>query len=328
MEDARPDPEPEDPSEDAPPEDAPAETPPSADAAQTPYKNLWVPLIVIPAVVVGVLVLVFALFGQIAGSEAGIEANLDRMLNGGKNEREQAAFLLVRQVEENREARRRGEPEVWPVGPEFGAQLRAAWGELDPVDEPELALVVTTLMVDEGDPQGVEHLTRFLELDPSQDRDGNLRFQALRTVGGLGAPELAPAVIPLLDSDDHALRVLAAAVLQRMPGDASVDALRRTLRADELDLRGTAAISLSHLGDDAGASLLRDLAGIQLYQDARASDPTAFSRARDVRLFRKRALEALARLKRPEDREFVARMADEEPDIEVREAAIRALEAY
>ena len=299
-----------------------------AEATETPYKNLWVPLIVIPAVVVGVLVLVFALFGQIAGSETGIEANLDRMLNGGKNEREQAAFALVRQIEENREARARGTAETWTVGPDFPARLRSAWVELDTSGDVELALMVATLMADLGDPEGVEHLASYLDLDETQDRDGRLRFLALRTLSGVGTPELAPRVIPLLEGEDRGLAVLAAAALQRMPGEESVAALREALSAGELDLRGTAAISLSHLGDDSGAALLTDLAGLELYEAANAADSSAFPRARDVRVFRILAVEALARLDRPGDRTFLEGMAADEPDIEVREAALRAVESF
>jgi len=330
MDEQRPRPEPsaDEGAVDSPPsEDAARSSGAEATATDSPYKNLWVPLIVIPAVVVGVLVLVFALFGQIAGSESGIEANLDRMLTGGKNEREQAAFALVRQVEENREARARGDAEVWSVGPDFQTKLRSAWSDLHSSGDHYLALVVATLMVDLGDPEGIEHVVEYLDLDEAQDPDGRLRFTALRTVSGVGDPELADEVLPLLDSSDSGLRVLAAAVLQRMPGEESVEALRGLLTSAELDLRGTAAISLSHLGDDSGASLLRDLTGLELYEAAHAADPAAFSRARDVRAFRIRAIEALARLGRPEDRGFLEALAADASDIEVREAALRALEA-
>ena len=105
-------------------------------------------------------------------------------------------------------------------------------------------------------------------------------------------------------------------------------ALREALSAGTLDLRGTAAISLSHLGDDAGAALLTDLAGLELYEAANAADSSAFPRARDVRAFRILAVRAIARLERPADRAFLERLAVDESDIEVREAALRAVESF
>ena len=72
---------------------------------EAPYRNLLVPLIVVPAGIVLALVLVFALFGLIAGDPASPQENLDKLINGGTNEREQAAFGLVLQAMEVWEAR-------------------------------------------------------------------------------------------------------------------------------------------------------------------------------------------------------------------------------
>ena len=63
-----------------------------------PYRNLWVPLVVVPALIVMVLVLVFVFFSSIVGEEASPRENLARMLEGGANERRQASFNLVRQT--------------------------------------------------------------------------------------------------------------------------------------------------------------------------------------------------------------------------------------
>ena len=69
---------------------------PAMPAGESPYKNLLVPLVVVPALIVMVLVLVFVLFGAVAGKEDSPRENLDRLLHGGFNERKQAAFNLVR----------------------------------------------------------------------------------------------------------------------------------------------------------------------------------------------------------------------------------------
>ena len=73
--------------------------------APRPYSNLWVPLIIVPAAVIGVMLLVFVFFSAITGAEATPEENLRRMVQGGANERQQAAFNLVRQLRASAEGR-------------------------------------------------------------------------------------------------------------------------------------------------------------------------------------------------------------------------------
>jgi hypothetical protein len=65
------------------PDPDPAVPPPAAP--ESPYKNLLVPLVVVPFMVVGVLVLVFVFFGAVAGEETSIEENLRRVVDGGLN---------------------------------------------------------------------------------------------------------------------------------------------------------------------------------------------------------------------------------------------------
>jgi hypothetical protein len=83
-------------------------------------------------------------------------------------------------------------------------------------------------------------------------------------------------------------------------------------------------VSLSHLGDDAGAELLRELAGRATYEAEHDLDRRRFRRADVVSANRVQAIEALDRLDRPEDRDFLEALRDDD-DILVREAAMVAL---
>jgi HEAT repeat protein len=299
--------------------DVPGQAPPSA----SPYGNLMVPLVVVPFLVVVVLLLVFVFFGQIAGKEAGIEDNLERVVDGGSNESKQAAMSLGSQAVENAKARAEGKPEPWPVGPDFQAKLGAAWEKLDPEDV-SLRLAVAQLSAAYRDPGAFERLESFLALTDTEDPNGQARFGAIIAMTWLDDPRVADLMIPLLRHADPLWRLTAAGALQRMPGPKSADALAELLDDPSLELRGQAAISLSHLGDARGAPVLRELVERAPYDEVRRAEPAKFTSEKLIQKTRLTAVDALARLALPEDRALFERLAANEDDPLVREAAMRA----
>lgn len=296
-----------------------------ANAPASPYKNLFVPLIVVPAIVVGVLVLVFALFGQIAGSEAGLAENVGRIIGGGKNEREQAVFSLVRQIEENRQAVDQGLEPPFPAEEGFEASLKEAWEAMRGEGEPASELSLTILLADLGDQDAVNALPDYFGLDEDDDPDGQLRFFALSTAARHGGPEMADDLIALLDGEDMAMRLGAATALQRMPGPKTADALAGQLGDPNPELRLLAANSLSYLGDDRGRIVLLDLLETEVYEAEHASNPKRFADPRLVIRARILAIEALARLADEEGMARIAVLAEGDESIEVREAAMIAI---
>ncbi len=285
------------------------------------YRNLWVPLIVVPAAVVGVLVLVFVLFSSIAGREASPEENLRRMVEGGTNERQQAAFNLVRQVR----AAAEGVEEGWRPTPEFLDEVRAAAREVS-ADDHASRMVLAMILAQNGDREAVPQLVELLQIDDEADPGGRIRFNALVGLSTAGDPAVVEHVAPFLEHADHALRLAAASVLQSLPGPETVAALRGALDDAVLEVRGMAAISLSVLGDPGGAHVLLDLTYPETYASERRADPARYADARLVQHSRVAAVEALGRLARAEDRERVAELASaSEDDLVVREAAKRAL---
>ena len=306
------------------PAPAPAE-PPQGGAAPSGYQNLWVPLIVVPFLVVGVLVIVFLFFGAIRGRDATLEENLQVLIHGGTNERQQAAVSLSAQVVENRQAREQGRELPWEADEDFLDQLQGAWDAMGPDDNPNLRLAVAKALQEYGDPEARAKLEGFLELTDDVDGDGQLRFYALLELGQLGDPRAAAAVIPFLASADPLLQQGAASALQSMPGPDTVEALKGVLGASSLELRGMAAISLSHLGDASGAHVLLDLVDPDTYTAIQADNPRKYADPRLVQNSRIYAVQALARLNRDEDLDLLKRIADGDADPEVREAAMRAV---
>ena len=306
-------------------EPAPA---PGTSGSSSPYKNLFVPLVVVPALIVGVIVLVFALFGAISGREATLEENLDRVVQGGAGDHTQAAFNMVRQVVENRDAQSRGEEPPWPVGPEFLPKLRRAW-EAAPKDEPLLRFVLVALLAQLGDPEGLPNLIALLDLSDAEDPEGRIRFHALASLGALGDERgLVPVRRVLETSADEGLRSVAAIALQGIGGEEARAALVGALDDRSFEVRANAAIGLASLGDPAGARVLRDLLDPSTYSGEQDRDQRKFELPRHVSAARVQAIEALARLRLSEDRAAIERIAAEEDVVAVREAAMRALEAW
>jgi len=295
--------------------------------APSGYRNLWVPLIVVPFLVVGVIALVFVFFGAIRGRDATLEENLQAMVSGGTNERKQATISLVAQVVENEQMIRDGREPKWETSPEFLERLQQAWQDTAAEENMNLRLALARVLAHYGDPEVRGKLESLLAIPDEEDREGTVRFGALEALAVLADPAAAPAVIPFLNHEDLYLRLGAAAALQALPGEETVAALRGVLGDADLALRGMAAISLSHLGDDAGHTVLLDLVDSATYEAIQAADSTKYGDPNIIQNNRIRALQALARLGRPADMALFVRVADEEPDPAVREAAMRARDA-
>ena len=288
---------------DALPDDFPRE----GEGPASPYKNLLVPLIVVPAMIVMVLVLVWVLFGSLAGSEKGPQENLDRMIEGSSNERDQAAQLLVSQIYGYLQAKSEGRESEWEIDETF---LPAVQRGLEDIDEEDVQhrYVLAFFQRQLGDPEGLPHLIELLSLSDELDEGAKIRFLTVRAIGGL-APAYderevrlaAGALVPILDGEDAGLRLMAAAALQNLPCEEALTGLRGALGDAHLDVRGSAAISLARLGDPAGAEVLRELLDPAAYAAEHAQDPERWYRAEQVSASRILAVRALAELGRPED---------------------------
>lgn len=297
-----------------------------------PYDNLWVPLLLVPAGIVIAIVAVVALFGGLAGSERSMSENLALVVNGGKNQGEQALLSLAVQAAENQRARARqraGEEVTlpWPMQQGFPAEVHKALEEID-ADQHAVRSVLAAILGTLGDERGVRLLVAQLALTDAEDPDRNLRSDAIVSLGGIGDPSTTGAVLPFLDHEDVLLRITSAGALSNLPGEGVRDALVRALEDGELDVRATAAISGSKLAPPLkeAAALLRELTGRGIYEEVHQADPAKYRRATDVSHFRVLAVVALGRLGLEQDRALLEALRDD-ADPHVAEAAIRLLDA-
>jgi hypothetical protein len=290
-----------------------------------------VPLVVVPALIVMVLVLVFTAFGAIAGHEASPRENVERLLSGGFNERQQAAFGLVRQVVENWQARADGRDPEWEIEPDLIPELRRAWEQNremeDPGDVP-IPLALTVILARLGDEEASVRLGEMTGLGAALDPDGTYRMNAAFALGSMGErmsagqrSTAARALLHLLDDPDVGMRLSGVCALQSLPAPETIPALQRMLSESSLQVRGCAALSLARLGDESGVPVLREMLSAEAYREERERDSRLWAKERFISDSRKKALSALVELGHPPDRAALERMAEGDEDASVRELA-------
>ena len=300
----------------------------SAGEGDGGYGNLWIPLLVVPAGIVFAIVGVFALFGSLAGSEGNLSENLALVVSGGKNERQQALFNLARQAAENQAAVQTGEDAPWPVPTGFVREVKAALEGLD-ADENETRLVLAILLSSLGDEQGIQTLLDLARLNDEQDGDGRIRLGALQNLGLLAenqqesVHEATGIAVALVTHDDLGLRMGAAGTLAVLGGVGGREALVAALDDHELQVRATAALSLSRLDppDTVAVPLLMDMTGMELWDGARESTAGRFQRSSDIQRYRVWAAEAIGRYGKAHQAFMIE--LKESDDLQVREAALR-----
>lgn len=299
---------------------------PESSAPAGAYRNLFVPLVVVPFLVVGVIALVFVFFGAIRGEDPSMEQNLRVAVEGGANERKQAMLSLSVQALENSVDVANGDPPRWEAPADFLVRLQRAWDQLPVDDDPHLRLVLAQVLTQQGDPDALSKLAAVLATPDEEDPEGEVRAYAMLAVTWLEDERAAQLLIPFLDHSDPFLRQTAVGVLQKVPGEPTRAALRGLLDAADLELRGQAAISLASLGDPSGAAVLRELVRPETYTSEGLRTAGKFQGERSVHQARLEGVQALGRLGLAEDRELLAALAAEDADHAVREAAMRALE--
>lgn len=301
------------------------ESRPESAVTSRPYGNLWVPLIVVPAGIVIAVVVVVALFGSLTGEEASLDENLDKIVHGGRNERDQALMSLSIQAAANHAAAAEGRELPWAMEDGFPDRVRAALDELDP-DEYRQRLVLGMLMASIDEPAGVTTLLGLLELDDGADPGGEVRFQAMRNLGLIGDSRATPAVRRFLTDPDAGLRAMAATCLANLQGPDVREALAGALGDSSLEVRANAAIALSKLEppDPRAGPVLRELLDPAVYEAENERDDHRYRLGRLVSAIRVRALQALSELALEEDLRVFERLRDD-PDVAVAEAALAAL---
>ena len=263
----------------------------------------FVGLFFVPLLVVVLCVAVFVGFGWIAYDHHSTQDYLNDLRSGWKPRRAQAAYELSKILV--------ADPEALDDTPGAREDLRQLFQESEPGDMKRyLALVLGYT----HDPESVPLLVETLD-----DPDSETRIYALWALGTVGAPEARPPLEKALQDQDPGIRKTAAFALGELGDPRSVEALQPLLQDSVADVRWNAALAVSRLGSALGLDVLYEI--VDRDQTSRVPGITP-SQAEEAMVS---AVTALGTIRDDESRALLEQLADEDPSLKVRRAALEAL---
>jgi HEAT repeat protein len=156
----------------------------------------------------------------------------------------------------------------------------------------------------------------------AKDTDPDTRLYAIWALGKLGDRASLPTILEASSSEDAGARKMAAYVLGQLGDPHAIPRLEVLAEDRVADVRWNAAIALAELGDAGGLPVLRSM--IDRAALARQSDTLTSDQAEAAMV---NALKALSLLKDAETLPAVEKLAKDDPNLRVRDAARQAAEA-
>ena len=263
----------------------------------------------VPLLVVVVAVGIFFAFSFLTFEKRTPADYLQEVRGGSANRRWQAAFELSRSIG------------TLPPGPQrdkLAAEALRIFQGLSgkrPEDVPVrryLVLVLGKL----GDPSAAPALSAA-----ARDADAQTRVYAVWALGMLKDRAALATVLEASLAEDAEMRKMAAYVLGQLGDQSAVPRLRVLAEDRTADVRWNAAIALAKLSDGSGLPVLRSM----IDRAALAGQATLSSDQAETAMVS--ALKAFALLKDAQSLSAIEKLAREDPNLRVREAARRASDA-
>lgn len=285
-----------------PPEDEEVVRPPGAG-------RLVVRFFLLPLLVVGTAVGIFLVFSLMTFERRSPRDYLAEVKGGSAGRRWQAAFEL---------SRRLGSMKPGPERDAIATESLRLFQTLSPT-RPEDVRVRRYLVLalgKLGDRSAVPVL-----LTATKDPDPETQLYSIWALGMLGDPRAVDAVLEASRSEEPGMRKMAAYVAGKL-GDRRVIPRLQVLLEDRVpDVRWNAAIALATQGDGTGIAVLRSIV------DRGALARQAQISADQAEAAMVNALKALAILRDEGTLPLLEKVAREDPNLRVRDAARRAIEA-
>jgi HEAT repeat protein len=257
----------------------------------------------IPLVVISVCVGLFFLFGMMTGESQDPSEYLAEVRSGSKARRYQAAYELSKLLSYNKELAQ---------DPAFVRELARIFAESGDA-EPELRRYLALALGQLGDPRTLDALLAGLD-----DEDAQARIYTIWAIGRVGDPRASVRLAALLSDPDAGVRKTAAFALGSL-GDLEVRGpLVAALEDPVVDVRWNAALSLGQLKDPASLPTLRR----KLDRGYLDGIPQLTAEQKGEAMVN--AIRALAILGDPAELELLDRLGDDDPNLEVRSAALDA----
>ena len=262
-------------------------------------------LFVVPLLVIVLCVAVFIGFGWIAYDRQTTRDYVNDLQSWWKPRRVQAAYELSKILV--------SDPKALDEEPGAKSEVRRLFRE---TREPELRQYLALVLGRTRDREAVPLLLAAL-----QDPDDKTRIYTLWSLGELGDPRSRGALEKALTDPDPGLRKTAAFALGEMGDRAAVPALTGALDDAAADVRWNAALSLAHLGSGAGVPVLETMVDRRLL--SQVPDITREQQEEAMTS----AIRALAAVGGARYRPTFDRLAEDDPSLKVRQAAIEARKA-
>lgn len=263
----------------------------------------------LPLMVVAAALVIFLVFNLMTFDRHTPAEYLQEVRGGGANRRWQAAFELSRSIGRI------------PPGPErdaLAAETLRIFEGLSPRrsdDVPVRRYLV--LVLGKLQNRSAVPALRAAAGDP----DAETSLYAIWSLGMLGDRGALPTVLKSSSSEDAGSRKMAAYVLGKLGDPAAIPRLKVLLEDRAPDVRWNAAIALAELGDRSGLETLRSM----LDRSALARQAALTPEQSELAMVN--ASKAVALLKDRDSVPLLDSIASRDPNLRVREAARKSLEA-
>lgn len=280
-----------------------SESPKQAEATGDGPWRTFVGLFFVPLMVVLLCVAVFIGFGWIAYDHQTTSDYLNDLRSGWRPRRAQAAYELSKILI--------ADPSALDGDPAARTELRSLFEQADQGEMKRyLALVLGYTRDRESTPLLIEAVS---------DDDSETRIYALMALGVLGDPGSESTLIEALGDPDPGIRKTAAHALGELGAESAGPPLETLLGDPVADVRWNAALSLSRLGSEAGVPVLLEMVDRNLIGQVPEITP---AQAEDVMVG---AIVALGISGQAGARPVLEKLAQNDPSLKVRQAALEAL---
>lgn len=278
---------------------------PAVEAGGASGLRQFMGLFVVPLLVVAMCISVFVLFGWVAYDRKSVGDYLSDLQDSRSvfsHRRKQAAYELSKILTTD--------PDALRAEPGAQAELRRLFRTSE---DRWVRIYLASVLGHLRDREAVPML-----VEGAASEDSQVRIYSIWALGAIADPGSLPVVAAALTDGDEGIRKAAAFAVGSF-GDPSVIEQLVVLSEDPVaDVRWNAALALARLGDDRGIPVLTQMLDRSLLD--RVPDITEEQKIEAMIS----ALNAMTRLPASADRDLVSRLADEDPSLKVRQAAIEA----
>ena len=268
---------------------------------------LFYSFFLLPLMITVIGVLFFMVVRFVTFESGNPQEYLTQIKIGSASKRWQSAYELSKIL---------SDPDMVPLSNQFKNSIISTF-EHSLHDDPKVRMYLALAMGRTGDKIYGEPLMEAL--------DGNNIEILTAVVQALGLIQYGPAVSRLSDmavkSDYQAVRLASAISLGQIGDEKSFPLLKKLLDDDEANIRWDAAIALAKMGNRSGASIINSLMNRSYYKNFKEIDSWETEKAILV------AIKVVNQLGGEEFRLNLQTLAEEDPNMDIRNAALNTLES-